>query len=118
MSAAVAGDTVLVSPGTYFENINFLGKAITTGHERAGTGSDDHRRPRRRLVAFKSRETRAAVLSGFTIRGGYSSFVGGGIAIFSSSPTILNNIITDNNTCGGGSGITARSAHRSFCTTS
>lgn len=48
ISAAVAGDTVLVSPGTYFENINFLGKAIT-GHERAGTGSDDHRRPRRRF---------------------------------------------------------------------
>ena len=105
ISAAVAGDTVLVSPGTYFENINFLGKAITVTSEQGpdltiidghGAGS---------VVAFKSRETRAAVLSGFTIRGGYSSSVGGGIAIFSSSPTILNNIITDNSTCGGGSGI-------------
>src|SRR4030081_3664850 len=29
INAAINGDTVLVSPGTYFENINFNGKAIT-----------------------------------------------------------------------------------------
>jgi lipopolysaccharide export system protein LptA len=29
INAAVNGDTVLVSPGTYLENINFNGKAIT-----------------------------------------------------------------------------------------
>jgi serine protease len=29
IDAAVTGDTVLVDPGTYFENINFNGKAIT-----------------------------------------------------------------------------------------
>ena len=29
INAASNGDTVLVSPGTYFENINFIGKAIT-----------------------------------------------------------------------------------------
>ena len=29
IDAAVDGDIVLVAPGTYVENINFLGKAIT-----------------------------------------------------------------------------------------
>jgi len=29
INAAVNGDTVLVAPGTYVENIDFLGKAIT-----------------------------------------------------------------------------------------
>jgi len=29
IDAAVGGDTVLVAPGTYVENIDFLGKAIT-----------------------------------------------------------------------------------------
>ena len=29
INAATNGDTVLVSPGTYYENINFNGKAIT-----------------------------------------------------------------------------------------
>jgi hypothetical protein len=29
INAAASGDIVLVAPGTYFENINFNGKAIT-----------------------------------------------------------------------------------------
>jgi len=29
INAANNGDTVLVAPGTYFENVNFNGKAIT-----------------------------------------------------------------------------------------
>ena len=29
INVASSGDTVLVAPGTYTENINFLGKAIT-----------------------------------------------------------------------------------------
>ena len=29
LDVAVGGDTVLVAPGTYVENIDFIGKAIT-----------------------------------------------------------------------------------------
>ena len=33
IDAAMDGDTVLVAPGTYFENIDFLGKAIVVTSE-------------------------------------------------------------------------------------
>jgi Right handed beta helix region len=42
------------------------------------------------------------------VRGGYTnSFGGGGIAILSSSPTIRENIITDNQVCNSGGGISS-----------
>ena len=98
---AVDGDTVLVAPGTYHEVLNFRGKAITVVSEAGpdqtivdggGAGS---------VVSFRSGETRAAVLSGFTIRGGVSINFGGGIYIASSSPTVRGNVITGNQSCTG-----------------
>src|SRR5216117_3331126 len=38
INAAVNGDTVQVSPGTYIENINFLGKAITVAGDQTTLG--------------------------------------------------------------------------------
>ncbi len=98
---AIAGDTVLVAPGTYHERLDFHGKAITVisaaGPEQTiidagGVGS---------VVSFSSGETRAAVLSGFTIRGGVTVNFGGGILITSASPTIRGNVITGNRSCTG-----------------
>jgi hypothetical protein len=48
---------------------------------------------------FENGLTHAAVLNGFTITGGR-----GGIVNYSSSPTLVNLIITQNNTINGGSG--------------
>ena len=99
--AAAPGDTVLVAPGTYFENLNFLGKAITVVSEGGaavttidanGTGS---------VVAFVNGETRGAVLRGFTIQHGANSFNGGGVFIKDSSPTIADNWIVNNGACSG-----------------
>ena len=50
INAAVNGDTVLVSPGTYVENINFRGRNIVVASEflldvaqrPAGSGEGDH----------------------------------------------------------------------------
>src|SRR5207247_6452439 len=74
INGAVNGDVVVVSPGTYFERINFSGKAITVTSEAgpdtttidgSGLGS---------VVTFTSGETRSAVLSGLTVRLGFRPF--------------------------------------------
>jgi hypothetical protein len=101
IDAAVDGDTVLVTPGTFFETIDFHGKAITV---RSAEGPDVtviDARGAGSVVSFRSGEPRAAVLSGFTIRGGFNAYSGGGIYIGSSSPTIRDNVITENHSCTG-----------------
>ncbi|MEN3332220.1 MAG: serine protease [Blastocatellia bacterium] len=116
INASVNGDTVLVSPGTYLENINFLGKAITVSSE-SGPGitiiDGNHAGS---VVTFRSGESRSSILSGFTIRNGRATFdfgySGGGVHIERSSATVRNNIITNNigMATGGGIGMIASSA--------
>lgn len=101
-AASAAGcNIVLVSNGTYYENIDFDGKAITvksvngaasTTIDASGSGS---------VVTFDSGETSTSVLDGFTITDGagtyiVSNYYGNGIYCNSSSPTIQNCNITDN----------------------
>jgi parallel beta-helix repeat protein len=104
---ATPGSQVLVSPGTYLENINFRGKAITV--ESIGgpdvTVIDGHSAGT--VVTFASGEGRDSVLRGFTLRNGGPNFNppnygdGGGIYVGSSSPTIAGNVITHNTACAG-----------------
>jgi serine protease len=101
INVAVNGDTVLVSPGTYHETINFLGKAITVTSEGGPAQTVIDARGQGTVVTFRSGETRAAALSGFTIRGGLSTHFGGGISILSSSPTVRGNVVTENRSCTG-----------------
>ncbi|MGD2095139.1 MAG: right-handed parallel beta-helix repeat-containing protein [Phycisphaerales bacterium] len=104
------GDTVIVNPGTYVENINFNGKNIvltsinpndpdivaSTIISTNRTGS---------VVTFENGETSEAVLAGFTITGGRGTLNeeigqeiiwGAGIYCFTASPTIKNNLIVNN----------------------
>ena len=101
IDAAVAGDTVLVSPGTYVENITFRGKAITVASEQgpAVTIIDGNRAGS--VVTFASGENRNAVLEGFTVRNGANSFSGGGVLIQNSAPSIIGNWIVGNGACSG-----------------
>ena len=109
IDASVNGDTVLVSPGTYKENINFNGKAITVKSQ-SGPGvtiiDGGQLGP---VVIFATGEGRSTVLTGFTIQNGIgnfdASYVGGGIKITSASPNINGNVITLNNACSAGGGI-------------
>lgn len=101
IEAAAAGDTVLVSPGTYVENITFRGKAITVASEQgpAVTIIDGNRTGS--VVTFASGENRNAVLAGFTVRNGANSFSGGGVLIQNSAPSIIGNWIVNNGACSG-----------------
>jgi parallel beta-helix repeat protein len=103
INAANNGDTVLVAPGTYYENIDFKGKAITVTSSGgvASTIIDGGAIVGSATVIFQSGESRSSVLSGFTIQNGGHAPLGdgptGGVYIYgSAAPTIANNIITAN----------------------
>jgi hypothetical protein len=109
INAANNGDTVLVAPGKYVENINFIGKAITvtsSGGAKATVIDGGQVAP---VVTFSTGEGLTSVLSRFTLQNGSSTFNsrydGGGIYISSASPTIRNNIVQNNIACNGGGGI-------------
>jgi parallel beta-helix repeat protein len=106
IAAASNGDVVLVSPGTYSENIQFLGKAIAV--EGAGTAAQtiidgSSQGP---VVTFSAGEGRGSVLSNLTIQNGapgeLAVLEGGGVSIVNASPTIVNTIIQNNVGCGIG----------------
>jgi len=108
IDAASNGDRIVVRPGTYLEGIDFLGKGITVQSESGPEVTTIDRNHGESVVLFSSGEGPDSVLDGFTLtRGGgtyvqYSQwfvgegYVGGGIYCWASSPTIVNNIITEN----------------------
>jgi parallel beta-helix repeat protein len=101
IEASAAGDTVLVAPGTYVENLNFRGKNITVRGMAGAAMTIIDGNDAGSVVTFRLGEGNAAVLSGFTLRNGKNSAEGGGIFISSSSPTVQDNVIVDNVSCNG-----------------
>ncbi|MDP8209654.1 MAG: right-handed parallel beta-helix repeat-containing protein [Candidatus Stygibacter australis] len=102
INASEDSDLVLVSPGTYFENISFFGKAITVASlyyttQEPGYISDTviNGGGASHVVCFENGETPESVLTGFTITNGNAS-CGGGIHCEYSSPVITDLIITGN----------------------
>ncbi len=103
------GDTVLVQPGTYYENINFNGKSIVVGSLTLTTGDTSYisqtiidAGTNSTVVKIENGEDSTAVLCGFTITKGDQ----GGISIINSQPNISNLYIRNNNGgFGGGIGI-------------
>jgi hypothetical protein len=118
IGVAVDGDVVLVAEGTYYENLNFMGKAITVASHYYLDGKKRHikktiingSQPANpdygTVVLFVSGEDTNSVLCGFTITGGsgtklnipgYPEFrVGGGVFCNLSSAKICNNIFKEN----------------------
>ncbi len=98
INASRNGDTIIVEPGIYKENIDYIGKNITL----SSTNPDDSEIVESTVidgggngtvVSFISDEGELATLTGFTITGGGE----GGIVVSNeSSPQIINNIITKN----------------------
>ncbi len=115
ISAAEKGDTVLVSPGTYLENINFWGKNITVASLFLTTGDtanisqtiiDGHDTDD--AVEISNGEDSTALLCGFTIRNGLTDANGGGINVYNASPRLENLKIHDCTAMYGG-GVSCRS---------
>ncbi|CAN5361098.1 hypothetical protein BH11BAC1_BH11BAC1_15000 [soil metagenome] len=117
--ASSNGDTVAVSPGTYFENINFRGKSIvltslfyltsdtTYISNTIINGSAPVYPDTASCIILNSFEDSTTVIQGFTITGGAGTKwfdihgagtfrEGGGILTEFSSPLIQFNIIKDN----------------------
>lgn len=120
INAAAPGDTVVVAPGVYRENIDFMGKGITVTSRHpqdaavVGTTVIDGDQ-KGSVVTFNRYEPPGAVLRGFTITNGSgelqlslnvlggSARAGGGIRIGSESgPVIRSNVITGNRADLGG----------------
>ncbi len=103
IDSAVDSDEILVAPGTYFENINFLGKAVRV----YGTDGPDvtiiDAQQAGTVVTCDSAEGPDSVLEGFTITGGNGG-VGGGMYNAGGSPTVTN-CTFDGNWAGDGGGM-------------
>ncbi len=94
------GDTVLVSPGTYYENIVWPGVDGIKLYSIAGPESTViDARQNGRVVVFGSTLTRATELRGFTITGGLATAAAG--IYCQGSPTITGNRIVNNQATGG-----------------
>ncbi|UCC79967.1 MAG: T9SS type A sorting domain-containing protein [Candidatus Zixiibacteriota bacterium] len=101
------GDTLLVAPGIYYENINFNGQYLVLASKYITTGIQDYIDSTvidgggtGHAVIFQTGEDSRAVITGFTITNGYSDN-GGGIYCENSSPVISHNKIVDNTTYTG-----------------
>jgi hypothetical protein len=116
--------TILVEPGTYYENLDFRGHNPTVTsylhlypdstsliENTIIDGSAPSDSDTASVVRFVNSETAQAVLKGFTIRNGKGTEYidkgepnpyGGGIYCYYSSPTIINNIIAADTAMYGG----------------
>jgi parallel beta-helix repeat protein len=106
INAATSQNVVFVRPGTYHENINFLGKSVGVISEKGTAVTIIDGGQRDSVITYTGGER--GVLAGFTIRNGRSGFdtpgfgSGGGIRMANGSqPTIVQNVITGNRACSG-----------------
>ena len=115
IDAASSGNTVLVDEGTYYENINFKGKAITVASLFWDDGDTNHinntiidgSQPldpdSASTVMFISGEDTTSIITGFTITQGegtwsgmFQTKAGGGILCINAGAKIINSKIIDN----------------------
>ncbi len=111
IDAAAPGDEIEVAPGTYYEAINFNGKAIRL-YSSGGAGAttiDGTGYPH--VVQCISGERPTTKLEGFTITGGnantnpYEDGRGGGMYNVNSSPTVANCTFSGNSAASDGGGM-------------
>ena len=106
LDASIEGDTVIVEPGIYEENIDFYGINVVLAskfletqetkfiHETIISGSKE-RGNTGPVITFSSDEDSTSTVIGFTIKNGRSP-IGGGIYCNRANPRLLNLIIKEN----------------------
>ncbi len=111
LNLAIGEDTVLVHPGTYPEQLDFLGKPTTVAslflitcdpayiRETVVDGGQSGS-----VVLINTNETAASILCGLTITGG-SAPTGGGIYCSGATPLLHNLVLYGNYASGSGSGL-------------
>jgi len=113
--AAVEGDSVLVEPGTYYENIDFIGKGITVCSWYCTTQDTSYisqtvidGNQSGSVALFENQENILSLLSGFTLTNGSGSIIlngnntaGGGVFIQEGSNPRLSNLIIINSSFAG-----------------
>lgn len=125
INASNNGDTILVQPGTYFENINLRGKNIVLTslfyqnfnyaaiQSTIINGSTPANPDSASCIIINNHEDSSCIVQGFTITGGNGTKwtdehgaglyrEGGGILVQYSAPVIQYNIITGNQSITGG----------------
>ncbi|MDC0991965.1 dockerin type I domain-containing protein [bacterium] len=95
------GDTILVSPGVYSENINLGGRELEV-RSTDGAGATIVNPVSGRCLTAVGQKGAGAVLEGFTLTGGSAQY-GGGVYLVESSPTLIGCVITGNTTATGSS---------------
>jgi len=102
------GDTVLVQPDIYYENLSFHGHNVvlaslflTTADSAYVSSTVIDGNGLSSVIIFQNREGATAQVVGFTIQNGSFS-AGGGIHCHECSPIISNNIISGNSASVGG----------------
>lgn len=95
------GDVIIVRPGTYVENIDFVGKAITVKSEQGASVTKIDGNQLDAVVIFSPGGGLDSILEGFTVTNGDGHF-GGGIACSISGATIKDCTVSQNVASAGG----------------
>ncbi len=110
INASVNGDTVLVAPGTYYENINFNGKSIVVASYYLTTRDTSYiaqtvidGNQKGTVVTIASGEDSTTALCGFVITNGYiedfdyTTKIASGIMCGNHSSVVLSHLIVEKN---------------------
>ncbi len=102
-ATTLAGDDLLVLPGTYVGLIDFMGKDIWVHSQAGPTTTTLDGNQAGSVVTFRSGEGPGAVLEGFTVTNGLGTIVGAGTSRFGggvfcdgASPVLKDLVVTSN----------------------
>ncbi len=109
ITAATEGDTVLVSPGTYYENLFFNGTNITLASLFLTTNDTSYisttiinGSQAGSVITVENYEDSTTLICGFSIINGDGGTSGGGLYIFDAAPVLEHLYILDNEATEGG----------------